>query len=190
LLPRCARLGPARALRRGLDGVRHRGLNDCATRVARDGAAERRRDGRVRGRRPRPSDGAAFVARRPLRGRGHRGAGVRPLRLAARSGRQLGADLRAACRGTSLTWQEFLNERPIAVIATPRADGTPHAVPVEVLVRDDKVYCWSQATSQKARNAARAGKAAIVGYKGHAFGSTRGAVRIISKGEPGYEQIT
>ncbi|TMK51414.1 MAG: pyridoxamine 5'-phosphate oxidase family protein, partial [Actinobacteria bacterium] len=31
-----------------------------------------------------------------------------------------------------MTWQEFLNERPIAVIATPRADGTPHAVPVEL----------------------------------------------------------
>ena len=57
-------------------------------------------------------------------------------------------------------------------------------------MRDDKVYCWCEATSQKARNAARAGKAAIVGYKGHAFVSTRGPVRIISKGEPGYDEIT
>ncbi|TMK84211.1 MAG: hypothetical protein E6G46_01375 [Actinobacteria bacterium] len=89
-----------------------------------------------------------------------------------------------------MTWQEFLNERPIAVIATPRADGTPHAVPVEVLVRDDKVYVWSQRTSQKARNATRAGRASIVGYKGHAFVSVRGPVKIISLGENGYDEIT
>jgi len=75
------------------------------------------------------------------------------------------------------------------VIATPRADGTPHAVPVEVLVRDDKVYCWCQRTSQKARNAARARRAAIVGYKGHAFVSVRGPVNIIGIGEPGYDAI-
>jgi hypothetical protein len=75
------------------------------------------------------------------------------------------------------------------VIATPRADGTPHAVPVEVIVRDDKVYCWCERKSQKARNAARAGRAAMVGYKGHAFVSVRGPVRIIAKGEPGYDEI-
>ena len=75
------------------------------------------------------------------------------------------------------------------MIATPRADGTPHAVPVEVLVRDDKVYCWCQRMSQKARNAARARRAAIVGYKGHAFVSVRGPVNIIGIGEPGYDVI-
>ncbi|HEV2685057.1 MAG TPA: pyridoxamine 5'-phosphate oxidase family protein [Actinomycetota bacterium] len=89
-----------------------------------------------------------------------------------------------------MTWQEFLNERPIAVIATPRADGTPHAVPVEVLVRDGKVYVWSQATSQKARNAARARRAGLVGYKGHSFVSIRGPVNIISIGVPIYDEIT
>ena len=46
-------------------------------------------------------------------------------------------------------------------------------------MRDDKVYVWSQRTSQKARNAARAGRASIVGYKGHAFVSVRGPVKII-----------
>src|SRR5205807_3148847 len=106
-------------------------------------------------------------------------------RIVARSGRQPRADFRAARRGTPLTWQEFLTERPIAVIATPRTDGTPHAVPVEVLVRNDKVYCWCQRTSQKARNAARARRAAMVGYKGHAFVSVRGPVNIIGIGEPG-----
>jgi hypothetical protein len=63
-------------------------------------------------------------------------------------------------------------------------------VPVEVLVRDDKVYVWSQHTSQKARNATRAGRAGLVGYKGHSFVSVRGPVRIISLGENGYDEIT
>ncbi|MGZ4104826.1 MAG: pyridoxamine 5'-phosphate oxidase family protein [Actinomycetota bacterium] len=88
-----------------------------------------------------------------------------------------------------MTWQEFLGERPIVVIATPREDGTPHAVPVEVIVRDDKVYVWCEAISQKAHNAARARKAGIAGYKGHAFVSVRGPVRIISKGEHEYDAI-
>lgn len=56
-------------------------------------------------------------------------------------------------------------------------------------MRGDKVYVWSQHTSQKARNAARAGRAGLVGYKGHAFVSVRGPVRIISIGEEGYDEI-
>ena len=58
------------------------------------------------------------------------------------------------------------------------------------MVRNDKVYVWAQRTSQKARNATRAGRAALVGYKGHAFVSVRGPVAIISIGQPGYEEIT
>ena len=76
------------------------------------------------------------------------------------------------------------------VIATVGEDGTPHAVPVEVVVRDDLVYCWCESWSAKARNAARTGVAAITGYKGHAFVMTRGPVRIIAKGEPRYDEIT
>jgi nitroimidazol reductase NimA-like FMN-containing flavoprotein (pyridoxamine 5'-phosphate oxidase superfamily) len=68
-------------------------------------------------------------------------------------------------------------------------DGTPHAVPVEVVVRGDLVYCWSEASSQKAHNAARAGRVAITGYKGHAFVMVRGPARIIRKGESGYDEI-
>jgi hypothetical protein len=63
-------------------------------------------------------------------------------------------------------------------------------VPVEVLVRDDKVYVWSQRTSLKVRNAVRARRAGLVGYKGHAFVSVRGPVSIVSIGEPGYDEIT
>ncbi len=57
-------------------------------------------------------------------------------------------------------------------------------------MRSDKVYVWSQATSQKVRNAVRARRAGLVGYKSHAFVSVRGTVRLISIGEPGYDEIT
>jgi len=57
-------------------------------------------------------------------------------------------------------------------------------------VRDDKIYVWCERGSQKARNATRTKRAAIVGYKGHAFVSARGDVRIIAKGAPGYDEIT
>ena len=58
-----------------------------------------------------------------------------------------------------------------------------------MLVRADKVYVWCERTSQKARNAIRAGRAGLVGYKGHAFVSVRGPVNIIALGEPGYDEI-
>jgi pyridoxamine 5'-phosphate oxidase-like protein len=76
------------------------------------------------------------------------------------------------------------------VIATVGPDGTPHAVPIEVIVRDGLVYCWCESWSVKARNATREGRAAIIGYKGHAFVSVRGPVRTIPKGEPEYDAVT
>ena len=57
-------------------------------------------------------------------------------------------------------------------------------------MRNDKVYVWSQRTSQKVRNAARARRAGLVGYKGHAFVSVHGPVSIISMGVPVYDEIT
>ena len=56
-------------------------------------------------------------------------------------------------------------------------------------MRNDKVYVWSQSTSQKVRNAARAHRAGLVGYKSHSFVSVRGPVNIIAIGEPNYDEI-
>jgi hypothetical protein len=78
----------------------------------------------------------------------------------------------------------------VAVIATVSPNGAPHVVPIEVIVHDDHVYCWCESWSVKARNAKREGRAAITGFKSHAFVAVRGPVRIISKGEPGYDEIT
>ena len=65
-------------------------------------------------------------------------------------------------------------------MTTVGTDGTPHAVPVEVVVDRGRVYVWCHATSVKARNAGRAGRAALVGYKGHAFVLVRGAARLLT----------
>ncbi|HEX9697063.1 MAG TPA: pyridoxamine 5'-phosphate oxidase family protein [Actinomycetota bacterium] len=87
-------------------------------------------------------------------------------------------------------WEEFLAERPLGVIATVGAEGMPHAVPVEVVVRDGRAYVWCRGASRKARNAARDGRAALVAYKGNNGVLLRGRVRLIVAGEPGYEAIS
>jgi PPOX class probable F420-dependent enzyme len=86
-------------------------------------------------------------------------------------------------------WEQFLAERPIGVLATVSADGMPHAVPVEVLVRDGRVYCWCKASSHKARNVAREARAALVAYKSHDGVLVRGPARLIPAAEDGYEEI-
>ena len=88
-------------------------------------------------------------------------------------------------------WAEFLNERPVAVIATVGADGAPHAVPVEVVVHDGKVYTWGHAQSVRARNVARNGIATLTAYKGgSAFVMVQGSARTFGTEEPDYEELT
>ena len=89
-----------------------------------------------------------------------------------------------------MTWDEFLAARPVGVVATIGPDGAPHAVPVEVVVRDGRVYVWCRATSVKARNAARTGRAAVTAYKGNSMVLVRGAARLVQDGDDGYAEIT
>ncbi len=83
----------------------------------------------------------------------------------------------------------LLAERPIGVIATVGPDGTPHAVPVEMLVRDGKVYAWVESGSVKARNVGREGRAALTAYKGGAGALVRGPARLLTATDPSYEAI-
>lgn len=89
-----------------------------------------------------------------------------------------------------MPWEEFLSARPLGVIATVGAEGMPHAVPVEVIVRDGRAYVWCKGTSRKARNAGRDGRAALVAYKMNDGVLLRGRVRLIGADEPGYDAIT
>jgi len=75
-------------------------------------------------------------------------------------------------------------------VATAGADGMPHAVPVEVLVDDGRVYVWCPSASAKARNAAREGRAALTAYKGHAFVLVRGPAGLLRAGDERYEQVS
>lgn len=84
---------------------------------------------------------------------------------------------------------EFIADRPLGVLATVGTDGTPHAVPIEVLVRDGKVYCWCEARSVKARNAQRTGRVAIMAYKGVSGALVRGPARLLAPADPSYHVI-
>ena len=84
----------------------------------------------------------------------------------------------------------FLAERPLAVIATVSPGGLPHAVPVEVVVEDGKVYVWCRKTSVKARNAGRDGRAALTAYKGNSFALVRGRAALVGADDDRYERIT
>lgn len=85
-------------------------------------------------------------------------------------------------------WSEFLSERPLGVLSTNGPDGFPHAVPVEVVVRDRKVYVWCQASSMKARNAARDARVALVSYKGNSGVLIRGSARLMFEGGVRYRE--
>ena len=81
-------------------------------------------------------------------------------------------------------------ERPLGVLATVGRDGTPHAVPVEVLVADGKVYAWAESDSVKVSNVRRNGKAAMLAYKGRGAALVRGPARLLTADDPSYGSIT
>ncbi|HJR18827.1 MAG TPA: pyridoxamine 5'-phosphate oxidase family protein [Actinomycetota bacterium] len=89
-----------------------------------------------------------------------------------------------------MEWDAFLSERPLAVLATVGRDGYAHAVPVEVLVRDGKVYAWVEGGSVKAGNVGRSGKASMLSYKGNAGTLVRGPARLINAEDPMYEPVS
>lgn len=95
-----------------------------------------------------------------------------------------------AVRVGDQSWEEFVAERPLGVIATVSADGSPHATPVEVVVSDGRVYCWTQGTSAKARNVGRTGRAAIVASKGHGGVLVRGPARLLTASDPSYQPVS
>jgi F420H(2)-dependent biliverdin reductase len=87
-------------------------------------------------------------------------------------------------------WQAFLAERPIAVLATVGRDGTPHAVPVEVVVYGGRVYAWCESDSVKVANVRRTGTAAMLGYKGLAAALVRGTARVLTSDNAAYTDVT
>ena len=89
-----------------------------------------------------------------------------------------------------MSWERWLGERPIAVIATASPDGMPHAVPVEVVVGGGTVYTWGRGTSARLRNVLANQRAALVAYKGDAYVMVRGPVRLLTADDPEYARTT
>ena len=74
---------------------------------------------------------------------------------------------------------EFVTERHLAVLATQRADGTPHAVPVGFTYADGVVQVITFGTSVKAANARRGGRASVTQIDGGGGGTFEGPVTVL-----------
>ena len=74
----------------------------------------------------------------------------------------------------------FLSERHLATLTTLRADGSPHVVPVGFSYdpTDRLVRIITAATSVKARNAARGGRAAVSQVDGPRWLTLEGTVSL------------
>jgi PPOX class probable F420-dependent enzyme len=82
--------------------------------------------------------------------------------------------------GVSAEFREFWTERRLGTLVTLRADGSPHVVPVGVTLDLDagvaRVIC--SRGSQKARNAARGGPAAVSQVDGRRWSTLEGEVTL------------
>ncbi|MGB8857853.1 MAG: PPOX class F420-dependent oxidoreductase [Ilumatobacteraceae bacterium] len=74
---------------------------------------------------------------------------------------------------------EFLAERHLAVLATQRADGSPHAVPVGFTFDGGVVRVITFGPSVKAVNARRGGRASVTQLDGGRWVTLEGAVRVL-----------
>lgn len=74
---------------------------------------------------------------------------------------------------------EFIAERHLAVLATQRADGSPHAVPVGFTFSNGVARVITFAPSVKARNARRGGRASVTQLDGARWVTFEGPVRLL-----------
>lgn len=74
---------------------------------------------------------------------------------------------------------EFIAERHLAVLATQRADASPHAVPVGFTYANGVVRVITFAPSVKARNARRGGRASVTQLDGGRWVTFEGPVRLL-----------
>ena len=73
----------------------------------------------------------------------------------------------------------FVAERHLAVLATQRADGSPHAVPVGFTYPNGVVRVITFGPSVKAANARRGGRASVTQIDGSRWVTLEGAVRVL-----------
>lgn len=70
----------------------------------------------------------------------------------------------------------FLDEERIVICATIGRDGFPHLMPLWYVMRDDDVWSWTFAKSQKVRNLERDPRATLQVEAGEAYSELRGVM--------------
>ena len=74
----------------------------------------------------------------------------------------------------------FLAERHLATLTTLRVDGSPHVAPVGFSYADGVARIITFASSVKARNAARGGRAAVSQVEGRRWLTLEGQVALVT----------
>jgi len=70
----------------------------------------------------------------------------------------------------------FLEEERIVVVATNGHDGFPHLMPLWYVLRDQRLWAWTYAQSQKARNLERDPRATLEVEAGVEYSELRGVM--------------
>ncbi len=70
----------------------------------------------------------------------------------------------------------FLAEQRILICATNGRDGWPHLMPLWYVVRDEELWAWTYAKSQKVRNLERDDRASVQVESGHEYRELRGVM--------------
>jgi len=70
----------------------------------------------------------------------------------------------------------FLHEQRTLICATIGRDGSPHVMPLWYVLRDDDVWVWTYAASQKVRNLERDPRATLQVEAGEEYAELRGVM--------------
>src|SRR5690349_6150790 len=72
--------------------------------------------------------------------------------------------------------REFLAEQRTVICATNGARGWPHLMPLWFVVRDEELWAWTYAKSQKVRNLERDSRATLQLETGESYDQLRGVM--------------
>lgn len=73
-------------------------------------------------------------------------------------------------------WRAFLDEERTAVVSTTSPEGFPHLVAMWYLPRDDGLWMWTYAKSQKIQNLRRNPRVGVLVEAGEEYAALRGVL--------------
>ena len=79
-------------------------------------------------------------------------------------------------RLTPAEQEAFLDEQRVVVCATNGVRGWPHLMPLWYVVRDEEIWAWTYAKSQKVRNLQRDPRATLQVQDGERYDELRGVM--------------